>query len=389
MNPTNPTTNQDDGPKKDPVSETDKIMAESNLPSSDDPTGDSPIEGLEPISLSLMGRLFGVPLLIIGSIVGGAIVIVLLFGGTTASPQRSIDELLQVLEANSGEKSLGVLLPREKQLWQTALELSKRLEKKDLELSAEEVDRAATRLAAMVRGDLAHLDSLPSFGEERVQQASVRSRRLEFAIHALGRTETPLSLEVMIEIVQGGVEPYVQVAMQELGNLHEVQDARRGVQPILGLLSTSQRPETLLTACTVLSVITTPGDSTVTEGLNRAMYAHDGDISWSAALSLARLGSVEGRSTLLDLLDRKFWESDQRYQITDSTGQIKRYAMPPGRIDAWLLAAIDASSHLDDSLLWEMIERLKSDPSLAVRGRAVQVWDQYESRTGSTMGVED
>lgn len=365
-------------------------MTESNHHSSDADTssGEPAVEGLEPISLSLMGRLFGVPLLIIGSIVGGAIVIVLLFGGTTVSPQRSIDEMLQVLEANSGEKSLGVLLPREKQLWQTALELSKRLEKKDLELTADEVEDTAERLAAMVREDLVHIDTLPSFGEERTQQASVRSRRLEFAIHALGRTETLLAVDIMIDIVQSGVEPYVQVAMQELGNLNEIQDSRRATQPILNLLTTSQRPETLLTACTVLSVLAKRGDSAVIEGLKRTMYAHDGDISWSAAMSLARLGSAEGRTTLMDLLDRKFWESHQRYQITDQSGQVKRYDMPPGRIDAWLIAAMDASSQLDESLLWEMIERLKSDPSLAVRGRAAQVWEQHESKTDSLMGVE-
>lgn len=345
-------------------------------------------DGLEPLSMSLVGRLFGVPMLIIGSIVGGAIVIVLLFGGTSAGPQRSIDELLQVLEANSGEKSLGVLLPKEKQLWQTALELSKRLDKKELELTPEEIEDAADRLAAMVRADLAHFDQIPSFGDDRIQQESIRSRRLEFVIHALGRTETISSIDPLIEIIQSGIEPYVQVAMQELGNLHTLHRVDQAIEPIITLLIESKLPETKLTACTVLSVLANQGDSEVIDALSRAMYANEGEISWSAALSLARLGSAQGKSTLADLLDRKFWESRDRYQVTDSSGQIKPYTMPAQRIDNWLIATIDAVSHLEVPLLWEMIEQLKLDTSLAVRGQASRVWDIHVKNAASPTDLE-
>ena len=49
-----------------------------------------------------MGRFFGVPLLIIATIVGGACAVVLLFGGPSSQPRRSVNELLQVLEGSSG-----------------------------------------------------------------------------------------------------------------------------------------------------------------------------------------------------------------------------------------------------------------------------------------------
>lgn len=368
-------------PSSDSSTETDLI---STIETNEFETTD----GLEPLSMSLVGRLFGVPMLIIGSIVGGSIVIVLLFGGTSANPQRSIDELLQVLEANSGEKSLGVLLPQEKQLWQTALELSKRLEKKELELTATEIEDAADRLTAMVRSDLAHFDQIPSFGDARIQQEAVRSRRLEFVIHALGRTESTSAIDPLIEIIQSGIEPYVRVAMQELGNLHTRHSVDQAIEPIIALLFESKLPETKLTACTVLSVLAKKGDSEVIDVLSRVMYANEGEISWSAALSLARLGSAKGKSTLADLLDRNFWESRDRYQITDSSGRVQPFAMPPQRIDDWLIATIDAVSHLEVPLLWELIDRLKLDSSLAVRGQASRVWDEHIKNTASSMDLE-
>ena len=67
---------------------------------------------IEPLTLPVIGRLFAVPLVIISLIVGGAVCVVLLFGGPATAPHRSIWELVQTLEANSGERSLGLLLHR-------------------------------------------------------------------------------------------------------------------------------------------------------------------------------------------------------------------------------------------------------------------------------------
>ena len=59
---------------------------------------------------------------------------------------------------------------------------------------------------------------------------------------------------------------------------------------------------------------------------------------------------------------------------TDEDGNVVgRYPLPPERIDATLIAAIDAASNLVDPDLWESIKKLQSDPSLAVRGKAAEV----------------
>ena len=73
----------------------------------------------------------------------------------------------------------------------------------------------------------------------------------------------------------------------------------------------------------------------------------------------------------MDLLDRSFLSSDNVYQIEDEKGAVRRYQMPPQRVDEVMLAAIDAASSLNDPELWDTIGMVaESDPSPAVRGRA-------------------
>lgn len=337
---------------------------------------------LEPLSMSLLGRLFGVPLLIISFIVAIAIFIVLFFGSPSARPARSLDEVLATLESNSGAKSMGLLLPQEKALWQTALDLSQRLENKDEELTPEEVDEVAARVSQMIRADLEHFESMPSFGKDRATQIELRTRRLEFLIHALGRTERPEAVPTLIEIVEGRQEPYARIAMQQLGNLHELPGARRAVRPVLDVVKSSEESETLLVGATVLSVLAEPGDAEVIETLAELRLGDEGEVAWSAALALARLGSDRGRSTLLDLLSRDFWSSGERYRMIDTSGRVRRFPMPPQMIDQWLIAAIDAARHLNDADLWESVEKLESDPSLEVRARASEVLAERAESSG-------
>ena len=371
------------GPKSDLRNGTSQeLRGEEEARTAQTPTASGP-PGIAPITWSVLGKFFGVPLLIIGTVVGGAIVVVLLFGGPAGPEQRTIQDLLQALESNSGERSAGILLPREKELWQTALELSKRLEKKSVELTTEELTATAQRLASMVTVDLGHLDRVPAFGDDLAQQRALRSKRFEFLLHALGRTECDEAVGPLIAVVESGREPYAAVAMQKLGSLHALPAARNAVEPILEVMASSREPVTLLTACTVLSVLARSEDGHVRNALSAIQLSNEGEVAWSAALALARLGWADGKSTLLDLLDRSYWESGERYQVTDEGGNVKRYPMPPQRIDEWLTASVDATSNLDDEDLWAMIDRLKSDRSPAVRGVAARAIERRAKRRAS------
>lgn len=325
---------------------------------------------LEPLTFSLLGRFFLVPLIIISAIVGGAVCVVLLFGGPATSKERPIAELLQTLEATIGEKSFGILLPREKELWQTALELSVRLKDKGKEssFSPEALDDVSRRVSSMVNADLAVLDRLAELGSAK--QVDIRSRRLEFLIRTLGRTGRPSAIRSLVGLVRSRREPFVQVAMQELVELRAEPGVAAAIEPMTALLDGNATDETSLVACTCLSVLAGVDDVAVIETLKRVRLRSEGEVEWSASLALARLGSDAGAATLLDLLDRDFLESGERYHTRDEGGATRRYPLPPGQVEQILKAAIDAASNLASTNLWEMIERLQSDPSPAVRGKA-------------------
>jgi hypothetical protein len=335
-------------------------------------TSDSLAPPLEPMSVSLMGKLFGVPLLIIGSIVGGAVLVVLLFAGPASPERRSIESLLQDLEASAGLRSLGVLLPKEKQLWQTALELAERLKKKDAEFSESEAREVTSRIASLVLTDIRHLNSLVSEGDERKNQLEVRGARLKFLIHALGRTQRTEAIEPLIEVVKSGEDALAAVAIMNLADMKNVPEARQAMDPIVSVLNERSSIETRLVACTALSVLADRHDSNVLSKLETVRVSSEGELAWSAALALARLGSPAGRSTLLDFLDREFWESADRYEVKDASGTIRRYRMPAGRVDELLIAGIEAVAGLEDVELRKMVERLESDRSAAVRASALK-----------------
>ena len=180
----------------------------------------------EPMTLSLMGRLFGVPLIIIGTIVGGAVIVVFAFGAPAAQKDRSLDTLLGALEAGTGEKSLGMLLPQDKQHWQTGLELTMRLSKKG-EFSDDQLQQVAKRLGIMIRADLAKWSSGATSGHASVPIPSAARHRLGFLVRALGKTERPEAIEPLVEVVSHGEESFAVLAMAELGNLAHVPGIQR------------------------------------------------------------------------------------------------------------------------------------------------------------------
>jgi HEAT repeat protein len=361
--------------KEEPASPSDPTPAGRGL----DSTGsghparlESPDLPPEPLTMGTLGRLFAVPLVIICVIVGGAVVVVLAFGSLTSEKSRSIDHLLTSLEQSTGEPLLGLLAPREKELWQTAMELGSRLRKKDSELTAEDLDEVVKRLAVLVEKDLETAAGLSPTTAPPGDPVQFRVGRLEWLIRALGSTELPAALPPLIRVVDAGIEPYRMTAIAELADLKRAEGAEAAIEPIRRALDTSDSVPTLVVACAALSALAEHGDAEVIEALSRARLSHEGEVAWNASLAMARLGSDAGKLTLLDLLDRSFWEAPDRYQKTDASGVTHRYAMPAERIERFIIAAIDAASTLDDDELRGRIESLTSDPSLEIRRRAVE-----------------
>ena len=155
---------------------TDPTQVNSSEPETTSPSAPDGTPA-EPMTPSLMARLFGVPLLIISVVIGCAVVVVLLFGSITTDRQRSVTELLSIIESSGGEKTAGVLLPSEKELWRVAGELAGRLTRKDAELSEPELAEVVARLSAVLERDR----STPNHSE-------MGRKKLHFVMVALGHT---------------------------------------------------------------------------------------------------------------------------------------------------------------------------------------------------------
>ncbi|MCE7927094.1 MAG: hypothetical protein DYG91_01140, partial [Chloroflexi bacterium CFX7] len=93
------------------------------------------------MNLSLLARLFGVPLLIVVMIIGSAVLVVLLFGSITTEQDRSVGELLGVMEREPVGKVFDLaMMPQDKEIWQAAKELAARLQQGQSPMSAADLD---------------------------------------------------------------------------------------------------------------------------------------------------------------------------------------------------------------------------------------------------------
>lgn len=360
-----------DPPNKKPqrASDGDAPLVSENEQGFDNPLG--PDYGLEPLTVSLLGRFFGVPLLIIGTIVGGAVLVVVLFGAPSTPKQHSVGQLLQSLESSSGRKTMGMLLPREKELWQTGLELITRLKEKGTEFTRDDLRTVAVRVGAMVEKEIHDAASRSAKADQTGQtQALGESKRLEFLILALGLSEQQEAVAPLITALTEGSEGIAALVMMQLANLSSFAESRDSSQLIARRLASWKRPETKLVACAALAALAEPHDAAVIKALANLRLSSAGEVEWAAGIALGRLGSSKAKLTLQDLLDRSFWEGGDRFSMVDDAGIERHYPMPPQKTDGWLVAAIDAASLSGDADLWKQIEKLKSDRSPEVRTRA-------------------
>lgn len=309
----------------------------------------------------MLARLFGVPLMIVCAIVGCAVLVVLSFGSITTERERPLNELVSALEAGSGEKTIGVLLPGEKELWQMAQELGARLTNKDRELTAEELESLVDRLSAALARDSEASATLTEMGR----------KKMHFVMRAIAATELPAAVGPLRAMLSDGDPSTRREALSSLSAMREVS----GIDAALpGMIKSLEDSDSVVrtVACVSISTIASPGDADVVEALRRAYFDDNREVKWNAALGLARLGSPAGKSLLLDMLNRDYWEGEVPVRKETPQGT-REYKMPPGKVVHHLLAAIDGASRLDDAEIREGIKELLRDSAVQVRNAALKV----------------
>lgn len=316
----------------------------------------------------LLGRLFIVPSIIVAVIILCAVVVVLSFGAITSSKEMPISKVLAVLEAGPVNDSAGLMVtPREKEMWQAAQELALRLENVDAEVSADELPDLQRRLANLLQRDL--------HAEGQTNQT-----RVVFIMHAAAKSKSVEAVPVLVEALKSPKIAFRREALAALSQMSAMDEARAQAMVVVGMLEDPE-PVVRMLACVTLTHLADPTDPLVIAALASTHLADgDRDVRWNAALTLARMGSTKAFPTIVDLLQRSFWEQ-QRVQYQSQAGPAIDRPMTPSRMSDYLITAIDAASKLDDNIVWSHIEILRDDPVLKVSASAERALAERSTHT--------
>ncbi len=320
----------------------------------------------EPMTTSLMARLFAVPLVIVSLIVGCAVVVVLLFGSIATDQEQSIDDLLTKLETRSGEKTVGVLLPNEKELWQASRELALRLGKKEREqLSDEDLEDITTRLCTILDSD----------DVQRETESDWVLKKRHFVMKAAAMTESPEAIDALLPYLESGDPLTRGQALASLADMRHLPEIDRALPKLLMKLEDSDSA-IQMQACAAVSQIAERGDPVALASLLKAYLTDDREVQWNATLAIARLGSLKSKPMLLDMLTRSYWENDVRMRRETQPGSFVEYPLPPLTISRYLVAAVEAAAHVMDDEITTQMGLLTEDESPEVREAVRRVREQ-------------
>ncbi len=181
-----------------------------------------------------------------------------------------------------------------------------------------------------------------------------------FAAQALGRLKDPRAVEPLrraLADADGGVRVHAALALGELA-------APEAVGDLAGLLAGDGDPGVRKAAAVALGSV--PGDP-ARAALARGLSDVDIQVRWNAALSLARLSDGTGGALIGEMLDRA---RVAVVQVPSADGGVR--TVTEAEIQGILAAAIRGASLLDPERFGPAIERLESDPNLAVATLAKQ-----------------
>lgn len=305
-----------------------------------------------------MARLFVVPAIIIAVVLACAIFVTLGFGWTGVGKPEDLAFLIDKLAAGTGEKVAGImLLPREKELWQTALEVANRLASPDIELKHHERPAIAARLA----GVLDRTIPLQPYTQATRQ-------RITFMSIALGRLQDPSGVSQFRKMLQSPEYAVRAAAVQGLCEMSSLPEARAEVSMLLPLLAGDDSREVRMIAAAALGQLATPSDSDVVSAL-RKQLADDDEVRWNAALALTKLGSDAARSDVLEMLDRRYWE---RQEIRDDPESDRRRPIAEREISRNIRGVLAFVNKTADVEIHAAIEVLTNDrnPEISRAARA-------------------
>lgn len=310
------------------------------------------------MSMSLLARLFAVPFLIVSLIVGCAVVVVLLFGSITTEQQRSVDQLLLVLEREPSGKLFDLAMtPHDKEIWQAAKELAARIQRKDVEMTDADLDRVVARLSELVDRDLKR---------PRVSGPN-RLDPLHFFIAALAHSGRSEALPPVLRCLSAEDWRTRREAIKALAETHRNPGVSETAVRVAELLDDPE-PTVRVMAAYALTFLGGRDEPAIVARLTQACDSpgEDREVRWNAALTLARWGHPSAKNLLLEMLERDYWEKRTPIRLEGPSGVIEQ-PMPAAQADRILAATVEAAANLTGDDVWRAISRLEGDRSLVVQ----------------------
>ena len=338
----------------------------------------------EPASVKLIVRLFLIPLLIAGAVIG----IMVPFGWLTGG-QKSIDVALADLRRPGGQRTGGWLVgPGAKQRYIDAKTIVDYLREGKLD------DAARTKLADQI---IDILDQHTSSDEGEVQavlllalgQVWMRPRDRAHPDQFLPEQDSSQSLvsrkrvlDTLLKYADDKAVSTRKPAILALAYWKGRDEAQAAIPLLIKKLESDSEVDVRISAATALAQITPPDNAAAIDALGRAMRdsdPHNAELVWNAAIALAQLNRPEAKDVVLRLLDRKELDSLQYY---DRETDAKNPTMQPlGDLEKerFLINAMLAAKNYSDPDIQAAIKKLAtSDPSERVKQAAMEILEKQK-----------
>lgn len=306
---------------------------------------------LRSMTPALMARLFVVPAIIIAVVVGCAVFVTLMFGWTGVGQPDDIGYLIDKLAAGSGEKVAGMmLLPREKELWQAALELANRLAAPDAEFKPDQRPLLAERLGGVLARTL---DQKPYTDATR--------QRIRFMGIALGRLRDPSAIDLFSRMLHEEEPAARSAAVQGMAEMASVAEARRAAKFLIPVLRDDDRDIRIITPL-ALAQLAQPADTDIITAL-KPQLAEEDEIRWNVAAALTRLGDSSARGDMLELLTRAYWE---KQQVRDDPQSDRKRPISEREIARNIVGLLTYVTGSDDAEIRAAVAKLGNDKNLDI-----------------------
>jgi hypothetical protein len=360
------------------------LLMPSDLKSADDAGTRKLPPPPEPPSVKLIVRLFLIPMLIAGAVIG----IMVPFGWLTGG-QKSLDVAINDLKRPGGQRTGEWLVgPGAKQRYIDAKTIIDHLRQEKLS----EADRI--KLGDQLIDILEHNTApgegdvqpvlLLALGQVWMRQPDpknpgqyVAETDSDSAAHARKR-----ALDALIKFADSPDVNSRKAALLALAYWKGRDEAQAAVPLLISKLQKDPELDVKMSAATALGPIASDKDAAAIDALAEAMRdsdPHDVELVWDAALSLAQLNRAEAKDVVLRLLDRKELDGMQYYDRETDPKNPKMQPLSEFEKERFLINAMIASQRYMQPEVQAAIKKLSlEDSSERVKQAAMEILEKQK-----------